>query len=48
MKIVDLLSVKSIDINAASTSKQDALDKLIALMDKRGNLLDITEYKNAC
>ena len=45
MKIVDLLSVKSIDINAASTSKQDALDKLIALMDKRGNLLDITEYK---
>lgn len=45
MKIVDLLSVKSIDINATSTSKQDVLDKLIALMDKRGNLLDITEYK---
>lgn len=47
MKIVDLLKVESIDLQAKPTNKAEAIDKLIELMERGGNLLDKAEYR-AC
>lgn len=47
MKIVDLLKVESIDLQAKPTNKAEAIDKLVALMERGGNLLDKQEYR-AC
>lgn len=41
MKIIDLLKKNAIELNASVASKNDAIDKLIALHEKAGNLLDV-------
>ena len=45
MKIIDLLKKNAIELNTSVASKNDAIDKLIALHEKAGNLLDVNEYK---
>lgn len=45
MRIVDLLKKQSIDLNAVVTDKTGAIDHLVELMDKGGNLNDKDEYK---
>ena len=47
MKITDLLSKKSIAINSKVNSKEEAINKLVDLMNKSGNLNDENEYKKA-
>ena len=45
MRIVDLLKKESIDLNAVVTSKAAAIDHLVDLMEKGGNLKDKEGYK---
>ena len=45
MKITDLLSKDAIKLNGIANSKQDAINKLIDLMAKNGNLTDKEKYK---
>ena len=47
MKIVDLLKVESIDLKAKPQNKAAALEHLITLMERGGNIADKEEYK-AC
>lgn len=47
MKIVDLLKVESIDLKAKPQDKASALEHLITLMERGGNIADKEEYK-AC
>lgn len=47
MKIIDLLKKDAIELNTSVASKSDAIDKLVALHEKAGNLLDINAYKDA-
>ena len=47
MKIVDLLKKDAIELNTSVASKSDAIDKLVALHEKAGNLLDVNAYKDA-
>lgn len=47
MKIVDLLKVESIDLKAKPQDKAEALEHLITLMERGGNIADKEEYK-AC
>lgn len=46
MRIVDLLNKNSILIGAAPHSKSEAINMLVDLQAKGGNIADITEYKN--
>ncbi|MGN0056321.1 MAG: fructose-specific PTS transporter subunit EIIC [Atopobiaceae bacterium] len=45
MKITDLLSPEGIKVGATVTSQDDAINQLIALHDKCGNILDKAAYK---
>ena len=45
MKIVDLLKVESIDLKAKPQDKAAALEHLITLMERGGNIADKDEYK---
>lgn len=45
MRIIDLLKPESIDLQAHVTTKKDAIDHLVALMDKGGHLSDAEAYK---
>lgn len=45
MRIVDLLNRKSIQLNAAPKSKSEAIDMLVDLQVKSGNISDREEYK---
>lgn len=45
MKITDLLSIETIDINAAATSKNDVIEKAVALITKSGAISDVETYK---
>ena len=45
MRIVDLLSKESIALNAAPKSKPEAIDLLIELQVKGGNIADKEAYK---
>lgn len=45
MRIVDLLNKESIMLNAAPESKSEAIDMLIELQVKGGNIADKAEYK---
>lgn len=47
MKIIDLLKKDAIELNTSVASKSDAIDKLVALHEKAGNLLDVNAYKDA-
>ena len=44
MKITDLLSTDAIKLNGIANSKQDAINKLVDLMAKNGNLTDKEKY----
>ncbi len=45
MRITDLLKANAIKLNAAPSSKQAAIDLLVSLHDKAGNLKDVAAYK---
>ena len=45
MRITDLLKKESITLNRALASKSDAIDALIELHEKAGNLIDKEAYK---
>ena len=47
MRIIDLLKPEAIQLNTAVASKDDAIDKMIALHEKAGNLSDTAAYKEA-
>ena len=47
MRITDLLSAKSIDLNFKVTSKAEAIDHLVDLMNSTGNIKDREAYKSA-
>lgn len=47
MRITDLLSAKSIDLNFKVTSKAEAIDHLVDLMNSTGNISDKEAYKSA-
>lgn len=46
MRITDLLQKESIELNAVVSSKAEAIDKLIDLQDKGGNIADVATYKD--
>ncbi len=41
------LKKDAIELNTSVASKSDAIDKLVALHEKAGNLLDVNAYKDA-
>ena len=45
MKITDLLEEKSIRLNAAASSKKEALNQIINLINQTGNITNKEEYK---
>lgn len=47
MRIVDLISKNSIELNLNSNNKPDVIDELVDLVHKSGNLNDKNEYKEA-
>lgn len=47
MRIVDLIDKKSISLNLKAKNKQDAINKLVDLVNNSGNLNDKLEYKEA-
>ncbi|MEE1186490.1 MAG: fructose-specific PTS transporter subunit EIIC [Acutalibacteraceae bacterium] len=47
MRIVDLLKTESIELNASPKSKSDAIDLLVGLQVKSGNIADAEGYKKA-
>lgn len=47
MRIIDLLRSSAIELNACVKSKSEAIDKLVALHKKAGNLADASKYKQA-
>lgn len=44
MRVKDLLSVNSIDLNGRAVDKTDAIKQMVSLMQKRGNLSDVEKY----
>ena len=46
MRITDLLKAQAIKLNASVSSKSAAIDELVALHDKAGNLKDAAAYKD--
>ena len=47
MRIIDLLKSGAIELNTSVATKDEAIDKLVALHDAVGNLADRQEYKHA-
>ncbi len=47
MRITDLLQKQAIDLHVTASSKQDAIDQIVALMMKTGCIQDEKTYKNA-
>ncbi len=47
MKVKDLLSAESIELNGQAANKADAISKMVSLMVKRGNIKDEATYKKA-
>lgn len=45
MKVKDLLSVASIDLNGSAAGKTEAIEQMVALMEKRGNISDLDKYR---
>lgn len=45
MQITDLLKRESVELNGSAKNKKDALEKLVALMEKQGNIADPAEYQ---
>lgn len=47
MRIIDLLKAEAIELDSSVNSKSQAIDALIALHNRAGNLQNVDEYKNA-
>lgn len=47
MKITDLMSKEAIKIHGHASSKMDAIDQMVSLMNKQGNVSDKESYKEA-
>ena len=47
MRITDLLDKKSVTLNLLASTKSKAIDELVDLVQKSGNLNDKEEYKKA-
>lgn len=47
MKITDLLKESAVELNTSAVSREDVIDKLIALHEKSGNLSDAQLYRKA-
>ena len=47
MKITDLLKAEGIKVGASASNQMDAIDQLVALQDKSGNIADKAAYKEA-
>ena len=47
MKVKDLLSPQSINLKGSAADKRDTIDKMVALMVKRGNISDTDVYRKA-
>ena len=47
MKITDLLSVNSVDLNVTASSKEEVLKKAVDLMSRQGNITDKDQYLKA-
>lgn len=47
MKITDLICKESVDLNLKASSKQEAIAKVVELMGKSGNILDLQKYQEA-
>ena len=47
MRIVDLLKKEAIELGISAGSKGEAIDRMIALHEKAGNLSDVAAYKDA-
>lgn len=47
MRIIDLLSPQGIDLNVKVSTKEQAIDKLVSLMDATGKISDVAAYKAA-
>ena len=45
MRITDLLKKEAVLLHASATDKQTAIDTLISLHEKAGNLTDVAQYK---
>lgn len=45
MKIGELLAEGSIALNGVASSKQEALNEMVALMAKSGNITDVEAYR---
>ena len=45
MRITDLLCKNGIELHGKAASKQEAIEKMIALMEQTGCLSDLAEYK---
>ena len=45
MRITELLNPKGMELNGKVSSKNEAIDTLVQLMDNTGNLTNVTEYK---
>lgn len=45
MRITDLLNKESIELGVVVNSKEEAIDHLVGLMERSGNLTDVNEYK---
>lgn len=45
MKIRDLLSVESIELQGAAENKKEVLDQMVHLMEKSGKIGDIETYR---
>lgn len=47
MRIADLLSPGAIKIGGAPKDKEETIDQLVGLMEREGNINDISKYKAA-
>lgn len=45
MRITDLLKKESIELNGVVANKQEAIEKMVELMAKGGNITDVEKYK---
>lgn len=45
MKIRELLAIESIELNGSAASKEEALDRMVALMAKSGKIGDVETYR---
>lgn len=47
MRVIDLLKKDAVELNAQISSKEEAIDRLVSLQERAGNLIDAAAYKKA-